>query len=119
MPTHDGRAGRDWGARALPYLRGSLDLSAVANLRFPASELLVWWRDNLALARRRNARAEVLQAIEGCLAADEVRLGGEAGEALAQEQLQRVLASRSWRLTAPMRNLGTSVRRIKSRGDRR
>ncbi len=96
-----------------PTFAVPLDLNAVANLNFPISELSVWWRDNLALARRQNARAKLLQAIEACLAANEVP--PPEGEALAQEQLQSVLASRSWRLTAPLRRLGDGAHRIKHR----
>lgn len=97
-----------------PTFAVPLDLDAVAGLRFTDPDLPIWWRENLELGRRREAPAALLSAIETCLSNAAVQQALD-GDSLAREQLQGVIESRSWRLTAPFRRLGGWARRRRER----
>lgn len=103
-----------------PTFEEPLDLDAVAALTLPTEELLDWWEDNLRLASR-GGRPELAAAVETCVTANRARFAVErdapraAAEARAaglSQQLDTVLGSRSWRLTAPLRRAAAAARRL-------
>lgn len=90
----------------------ALDLDAVASVQFADPELPIWWRHNLELALDCHAAPELVKAIEACLAANEP---SSTDDAVAQE-LQRIVSSRSWRLTSPLRRAAEAARPLSRRG---
>jgi hypothetical protein len=110
-----------------PTFVAGLDLDTVAGLRLTDSDLPIWWRENLDLARRRQPRSELVTAIEACLKANEpppeeegAELRDRLSEAHAREQalahdLNSVLTSQSWRLTKPLRRIGAAARQVRRR----
>jgi O-methyltransferase len=106
-----------------PTFGAPLDLDAVAELELSDPDLLIWWGENLDLARRHGA-TDVAAAVEACLAANrppptdgsaELAAAEARAEALGRE-LALVRSSRSWRLTAPLRRIGSAARRVSRRG---
>lgn len=95
-----------------PAFSVPLDLDLVASLSFRDPQLPIFWRENLELSRQQGASSDLAEAIEACLANSETR--PEEGASLAQAQLEEILGSRSWRLTAPLRSLGDAARRLRS-----
>lgn len=59
-----------------PTFAAELDLDAVAGTRVSEPDMLVWWRENLELAHKRDAAPELIAAIANCIASNEARLGG-------------------------------------------
>jgi hypothetical protein len=110
-----------------PTFAARLDLDAVAELRFVDDDMPTWWRENLELARRRNADPALAASIEACLAANErqpdddrAELRRQLDEARIREEalaqaLHSVVDSRSWRLTGPLRRAGGAVRGLRRR----
>jgi hypothetical protein len=106
-----------------PTFEAPLDLDSIATLRFSDPDLPIWWRENLDLAREHNADPRLVTAVEACLAANEageVNDSADLAAATAQEEslaneLQAVVSSHSWRLTAPLRRAGAAARRLKRR----
>ena len=104
-----------------------LDLDAVANLRLEDPDMLTWWGANLDLARRHGA-TDLVAAVKACLAANsppttdptsDLRAELASAEARAEalgDELQLVNSSRSWRLTGPLRRIGSVARRVRRRG---
>lgn len=110
-----------------PTFGAPLDLDAVAGLELSDPDLLIWWGENLDLARRHGA-ADLVAAVEACLAANrpppadrtsdlraELASAEARAEALGRE-LQLARTSRSWRLTGPLRRIGSVARRVSRRG---
>ena len=100
-----------------PAFSAPINLDLIASLQFRDPELPIFWRENLELVHQREASTDLSEAIETCLsnAAAEQALDGDS---LAREQLQSVIESRSWRLTAPFRRFGAKVRRRRERESR-
>lgn len=103
-----------------PTFAEPLDLGAVAALRLDNPVLPPHWRGTLQLAREQDARPELIAAIEAALEVNEERnsesLEGQLAAAEAQAkalegELRTVVSSRSWRLTAPLRRVGSTARR--------
>lgn len=106
-----------------PTFGAPLDLDAVANLELSDPDLLIWWGENLDLARQHGAAADLIAAVEACLAANRPpptdRTGELRAEARAEalgRELEVIRSSRSWRVTGPLRRIGTAARRLSRRG---
>ena len=132
------------GARAaIRTFPPQLDLEAAAAIEIKRVVLLTMWEDVLD-AVRAAGRADLEPAVEGAVAMGKRGLGLPAGyrcrlrpgpsplrhaaadppdpqpnpESAAQDTLAAVLASRSWRMTAPLRRVGARLRRIRAGLDR-
>jgi hypothetical protein len=81
-----------------------LDLEPLRSFRIMTPLRLALWEDVLA-AVEESGRADLKKAVAPMVEAGRQAVGGPAAE------LQTVLASRSWRLTAPLRRLGGLRRR--------
>jgi hypothetical protein len=103
-----------------------LDLAPVANVEIPNMVTLGLWEDILDLVRER-ARTDLEPPVAATVTRGKRGLGlpdsfrvreranGGPGAAEAQERLQTVLQSRSWRLTAPLRRVGQRLSRLRAR----
>jgi len=106
-----------------------LDLTAVGGVAAPHMLVVALWQDILDLVRERG-RADLEEPVAAVVARGKQRLGlpdsfrlrGAANGRLSvaerqelQGRLNTVLQSRSWRLTAPLRRVGTWLSRLRSR----
>ncbi len=106
-----------------------LDLAAVADIAIPNVLVLTLWQDILDLIRERG-RTDLEPAVAAVVARgkrelglpDSFRVRGAATDRLGdrerrelRDRLDAVLSSRSWRLTAPLRQIGQRLNRHRSR----
>lgn len=107
-----------------------LDLSPVADIAIPNVLVLTLWQDVLDLIRERG-RTDLEPAVAAIVARGKRELGlpdsfrvrtGGPGDRLGETEreelrgrLETVLNSRSWRLTAPLRQIGRQLNRRRTR----
>lgn len=106
-----------------------LDLAALDDVQVTNVLVVTLWQDVLDLVREQDrtdlepaVAAVVARGKQGLGLPDSFRLRGAANGRLSKEErqelrgrLDRVLNSRSWRLTAPLRNVTRRLSRIRSR----
>lgn len=85
-----------------------LNLDQVASLPVHDLSLLSFWAQTLEFVRKCGGRPDLEEAVETCLARNRPQ---SKDETHVRAELEKILNSQSWRLTAPLRRLGGAARR--------
>jgi hypothetical protein len=103
-----------------PTFAVPLDVETLASLPIDDESIRPWWHENLDLARRRAAPAEMVGVLEKMLHREPVNpapperlVNLEADYVALQHRLEVVQTSKSWRLTAPIRRAAEGLRKAR------